>query len=153
VVRILKKSWYVPAATARRNSFFRLIKLSDTMVLVIVVPMLAPMMMGMALCKVIDPDATNATTNEVVVELLCNMAVMSNPMNRPVNGFDVASKIVSATFFPMCCSDDVIRSRANKNNTKAPAIASTMRTLLQALRFAFRFDSVCGTGSNFFNVR
>ena len=40
------------------------------MVLVIVVPTLAPMMMGMALSMVIEPEATKATTMAVVVELL-----------------------------------------------------------------------------------
>lgn len=69
-MRILKKSWYVPAATARLNSFFLLMNPRETIVLVIVVPTFAPIMIGVALCSVIDPDATNATTREVVVELL-----------------------------------------------------------------------------------
>ena len=40
------------------------------MVLVIVVPMLAPMIIGIAACSEMDPEATNATTIEVVAELL-----------------------------------------------------------------------------------
>jgi hypothetical protein len=35
-------------------------------------------------------------------------------MNRAVKGLDVACRIVSATFFPMCCSEEVIKSIANK---------------------------------------
>ena len=57
---------------------------SDTIVLVIVVPMLAPIMIGTAFCRVMEPDATKATTRDVVVELLCNIAVISNPINKPV---------------------------------------------------------------------
>lgn len=90
------------------------------MVLVMVVPTLAPIIIGIALCKVIDPEATRATTKEVVVELLCSIAVINKPMNNPVKGFAVANKIVSATFFPTCCSDDVIKSRANKKRMNAP---------------------------------
>ena len=93
---------------------------SETMLLVMVVPTLAPMMIGTALCKVIDPEATNATTSDVVVELLCNIAVISSPMNRPVNGFAVAARIVSATFLPMCCSEEIIKSRENRKRTNAP---------------------------------
>jgi len=112
----------VPAATALRNSFFLLINPSETMVLVIVVPTLAPIMMGIAFCRVKDPEATKATINDVVVELLWIIAVISNPINNPLNGFDVASKIVSATFFPICCNEDVIRSSANKKRRKAARI-------------------------------
>ena len=85
-----------------------------------VVPTFAPMMMGVALCNVIEPDATSATTRAVVVELLWSIAVISKPINRAVKGFDVACKIVSATFFPMCCSDEVIKSSANKKSRNAP---------------------------------
>lgn len=69
-IRILKNPSYVPAADALRNSFFLLINPNDTIVLVMVVPTFAPMMIGMALSNVIDPEATKATTNAVVVELL-----------------------------------------------------------------------------------
>lgn len=92
----------MPAATALLNSFFLLIKPSDTIVLVMVVPIFAPIMMGIALWRVMEPDATSATTKDVVVELLCNIAVVNNPINSPVNGFEVAIKIVSATLLPMC---------------------------------------------------
>lgn len=84
------------------NSFFLLIKPRDTMVLVMVVPTFAPIITGVAFSRVIEPEATNATVSEVVVELLCNIAVISKPMNNPVNGFAVATTIVSITFFPKC---------------------------------------------------
>lgn len=89
-VRMLKNPPYVPAAEALRNSFFLLMKPNETIVLVMVVPTLAPMMMGIALSRVIDPDATSATTSAVVVELLWIIAVISKPMNKAVNGFEVA---------------------------------------------------------------
>jgi len=72
------------------------------MVLVIVVPILAPMIIGTAPSSVSDPEATKATVSEVVVELLWIMAVTNNPMNKPVKGFDVASKIVLLTSAPNC---------------------------------------------------
>ena len=144
-VSMLKKSWYVPAATARLNSFFLLMKPRETIVLVIVVPMLAPMIIGTAPCNVIEPEATRATTSEVVVELLCNIAVIRSPMNKPVNGLEVANKMVSATFLPKCCRDDVIRSRENKNKINAPRIYTPMRTL----DHMFFFGSVIGACSNF----
>ena len=63
------------------------------MVLVIVVPTFAPIIIGMAASTEIDPEATKATTSEVDVELLCNIAVMSNPISNPLNGFEVANKM------------------------------------------------------------
>ena len=75
---------------------------NDTIVAVIVVPMFAPMIMGIALSSVRAPVATRATTNDVVVELLCSKAVITNPMNNPVKGFEVANKIVSDTLRFRC---------------------------------------------------
>lgn len=60
------------------------------MVLVMVVPTFAPIIMGIALSMVMEPDATSATTKAVVVELLWIMAVINKPMNKAVNGFEVA---------------------------------------------------------------
>lgn len=56
--------------TARLNSFFRVMNPNDMIVLVMVVPTLAPIIMGTAPSNVIDPDATSATAMEVVAELL-----------------------------------------------------------------------------------
>ncbi len=69
----------------------------DTIAAVMVVPMFAPMIMGMALSSVSAPEETSATTRDVVVELLCNIAVITNPMNKHVNGYGVPKKIVTET--------------------------------------------------------
>lgn len=82
--------------------------------------MLAPMMMGMAPRKEIEPDATSATTIDVVAELLCKMAATNNPINKPMKGLVVASRIVSAAVLPKYCSDEIIRSSAKKNMRSAP---------------------------------
>jgi hypothetical protein len=63
---------------------------------------------------------------------------MSSPMNNPVNGLEVASRMVSVTFLPICCKEDVIRSRANRKRRKAPIMESVIRTLSRV----FVFDSV-----------
>lgn len=88
------------------------------MVLVIVVPTLAPIITGVAFSRVMEPEATNATVREVVVELLCNIAVMSRPINNPVNGFAVANTMVLMTFLPKCWRDEVMSSSAKRNSRK-----------------------------------
>lgn len=90
--------------------------------LVMVVPTFAPMMMGTAPSSVMAPEATSATTIDVVAELLWMIAVISNPMKRPVKGFEVARIIVSAAVFPRCCKDEIIRSSANKKIISATRI-------------------------------
>ena len=100
---------------------------------------------------VIEPDATRATVSDVVVELLCNIAVMRSPMNKPVNGLAVAISMVSATFLPKCCKDDVIRSSANRNRIKAPSIYRATRILGHTL-FVGSLGSVMGACSKLFCV-
>ena len=99
------------------------------MVLVMVVPILAPIMIGIAPRRETEPEATKATTMEVVVELLCRMAVTSNPMNKPVKGLVVANKIVSAAVFPRYCSEEIIKSRAKKNMSRAPMMYTVFRVM------------------------
>lgn len=65
-----------------------------------VVPIFAPMTIGMACSKVIEPEATAATAILVEDELLWIMAVISNPINSPTNGLEVASKIDWAVSSP-----------------------------------------------------
>ncbi len=122
----MKNPSYVPADAALRNSFFLLINPSDTIVLVMVVPTLAPMMMGIALSSVMELEATSATTSAVVVELLWIMAVINKPMNNAVNGFEVAWMMVSAADLPMCCRDETIRSSANTKSTSVPMMYKTV---------------------------
>ena len=80
-------------ATARSNSFFLVMYPSAMIVLVRVVPIFAPMMIGIAPSNDIDPEATAATVIEVEVELLWMIAVINNPINNPMKGFDVAKRI------------------------------------------------------------
>jgi len=84
--KILNKLCVVEADIALRNSSFFVKKLRATILLVSVVPIFAPMIIGMACAKSIDPDATIATIMEVVVELLCIMAVVTIPMNKLIKG-------------------------------------------------------------------
>lgn len=79
----LKKSWTVAPANALLNSSFRVMWPKETKTLVTVVPMLAPMMMGIALGMVKLPPATKATTTEVVAEELWTMEVERIPATRP----------------------------------------------------------------------
>ena len=116
------------------------------MVLVIVVPMLAPIITGVAFSSVIEPDATRATVREVVVELLCSIAVISRPINNPVNGFAVAKTMVLITFLPKCWSEKVIRSRANRNSKKLPA-------MYRAIRILFRVLSLCSIICSLSNIK
>ena len=64
-------------------------------VLVMVVPILAPITMGIVFSNVRDPEATAAITIEVVVEELCKIEVASNPINNPIIGFEVALMITA----------------------------------------------------------
>lgn len=84
--------------------------------------MLAPIIIGMALSMVMEPEATNATTKLVAVELLCIMAVISRPIKSAVNGLEVAKRMASAAVLPRFCSDEIIKSRANTNNTNVPSM-------------------------------
>ena len=72
----------------------------ETIVLVMVVPMLAPMTMGMAPSMEIAPPATMPTISEVVVELLCTSDVARTPINSPTSGKEVAVRIFSENSFP-----------------------------------------------------
>ncbi len=101
------------------------------MVLVMVVPTFAPIIMGMALCNVMDPEATSATTIAVVVELLWIIAVISNPMNSAVNGLDVAWMMVSAAGLLMCWSDVIIKSSAKTNKASIPTMYKTVVTFFR----------------------
>jgi len=54
-----------------------------------VVPMFAPMIIGIALDTVKVPAATKPTVIEVVTELDWIIAVVSIPINKAVKGFEV----------------------------------------------------------------
>ena len=52
------------------------------------VPMLAPMMTGIAVATGMVPPPTRATTSDVVVDEDCTRAVARMPTNRPISGFE-----------------------------------------------------------------
>ena len=68
---------------------------SDTSVLVMVVPMFAPIIIGIAPATEMAPPATMLTMMDVVVEELCTIAVARSPMNRPTKGEAVVLRICS----------------------------------------------------------
>ena len=96
----LKKSWTVAPANALLNSSFRVMCPKETKTLVTVVPMLAPMMMGIALGMVRLLPATRATTIEVVAEELWTTEVERMPATRPTKGLEVISMRVFEKSFP-----------------------------------------------------
>ena len=79
---------------ARSNSSRRPRCASDTTVAVTVVPMLAPITIGMALASGngFSGAATSATIIDVVTDELWTSVVASRPTTRPTNGFSVAAK-------------------------------------------------------------
>lgn len=79
----LKKSWTVAPAKAFLNSSLRVMCPKETNMLVTVVPMFAPMTMGMALVMVRLPPPTRATTTEVVADELWTMDVERMPTTNP----------------------------------------------------------------------
>ena len=58
------------------------------------------------------------------------MAVMSNPIKRPVKGFEVASMIVSAAVFPRFCREEIMRSRANRKIKSAARMNKVFLTII-----------------------
>ena len=84
--RMLKKSCMVAAAKARRNSSLRRECPSETRLLVMVVPMLAPMIMGAAISTVSVPAPTSVTSVAVVTEDDCTSTVARMPANSPARG-------------------------------------------------------------------
>ena len=73
---------------------------SETSLAVTVVPMLAPMTMKMALRTPMASAATIPIMMLVVVDELCTMVVARMPMNRPINGEEVASRIFCENSLP-----------------------------------------------------
>jgi hypothetical protein len=96
----LKKSCMVAPAKERRNSSRRLTAVMATIVFVTVVPMLAPMMRGIAFRTVRASAATSPTTREVVVEELWIRAVAIMPTISPITGSVVLVIRASEKSFP-----------------------------------------------------
>ena len=71
-----------------------------TSVHVTVVPIFAPMTIGIALLMERTPDATKTTTMDVVVPELWIILVTRIPMNKPTKGFEVVAIRPSAKGAP-----------------------------------------------------
>ena len=98
----LKKSWQVAIENALTNSSLRPMWASDTIVLVTVVPMLAPMIIGTALAmgSGLSGAATNPTMSDVVTDELCIRVVARIPTISPISGLLVLVKNASNTSDP-----------------------------------------------------
>jgi hypothetical protein len=101
-----------------------------TMVLVVVVPMLAPMMMGTANSMVSAPEATNPTTIVVVVEELWIMLVARNPMRSPASGSDAVLRSCSARPLPLILNAALINSILAKKRYKQSKKATACSTAI-----------------------
>jgi hypothetical protein len=58
---------------------------------------------------------------DVVVELLCRIAVDTNPMNNPMNGLEVAERKDATTSFPRWLIACTSRSMERRKNAKITA--------------------------------
>ena len=83
--------------------------------LVTEVPILAPIIMGMALATFNTPPPTNPTTIEVVEEDDCIRDVARVPMNNPTSGLVVVWISVVDIPFPNILRELPINSRLNMN--------------------------------------
>ena len=116
--KILKKSCTVAPANARENSFLRPMWPIDTIVLVTVVPIFAPITIGMAFAIERLPPATRPTTMDVVEEEDWIIEVARIPMNRPTIGFVVVAIRVSANPSPNNLREAPISSKLKRNRYK-----------------------------------
>ena len=87
----------------------------DTIVLVVVVPMFAPMIMGIASWIVSASDATSPTTIVVVVDELWIRLVARKPMIRPATGSAAVFSNCSANPRPPILKAVLISSMLKKN--------------------------------------
>ena len=88
---------------------------AETSVFVTLVPILAPMITGMAVDTSSAPAATIATVIDVVVDELCTRLVASTPMKSPTNGFAVVMSNRSANPLPNSLIDAPIKLMLTKN--------------------------------------
>jgi dolichyl-phosphate-mannose--protein O-mannosyl transferase len=101
-------------------------KLKDTNVLVKVVPIFAPIIIGIASENSIEPDATIATIMEVLVLLLWIMAVIKRPIKRLIKGFAVRFIIESAISLFNSLNEYPIKSIAKRNKKIVNAINNNL---------------------------
>ena len=104
--------------------------------------MLAPMIIGTESVNVSEPDATAATIIAVLVELLCMRAVISRPMNNPMNGLEVATRIDSAAPFPNALNDSPIKLTASINAASASKMLKVIFMVLVVFNAIFQFANI-----------
>jgi hypothetical protein len=102
------------AAKARWNSMLRLIWVREARRLVTEVPILAPIIIGMALGMVSAPPATRPTTMDVVDDEDWMIDVARIPIKSPTIGFVVVSIRLDANPFPNNFKDAPINSRLKR---------------------------------------
>jgi hypothetical protein len=106
------------------NVFAVLIWPMETIILVTVVPMFAPIIMGTAPPKFNAPLLTIPTINEVVVEELWKIVVERIPINKAINGLLVVESMLSANPPPKCLiavDNPFIPTRNRYNESTTPA--------------------------------
>ena len=129
----LKKSCTVAPAMARLNSSGLVMWPIETIVFVTVVPMLAPMMTGMAPSMESVPVATRVTVRLVVVEELWTRLVTRMPVMRPSSGVLVAplsrpsrsNELFEIPLIPVPITSSAI---TNRNSTAPSASSRTSRS-------------------------
>jgi len=113
--KILKISCTIAAGRAFENSFSTEKCPKEVIKHVIVVPIFAPIIIGIALVTVIVPAATKPTVIEVVTELDWITAVASSPINKPVKGLLVVLINILANPVPKPLREELRSSIPNKN--------------------------------------
>jgi hypothetical protein len=105
----------------------------ETIMLVTVVPILAPIIMGIAPPKFNAPLLTIPTINEVVVDELWKMVVERIPINKAINGLLVVDSIFSAKSPPkflIAVDSPLIPTRNRYNDKTTPATFRIIRKFL-----------------------
>jgi hypothetical protein len=127
----------------------------DTRVAVVVVPIFAPMMMGMASSMERVPDATSPTTIVVVVEELWMMPVATNPRMSPATGSDTVLMSCSANPLPAILKAVLInsilekkRKRRKRKYTTRRKVGSQEPASLERVRPRFLFKGFVPVESN-----
>ena len=120
----LKKSCIVAPAKARLNSSLLRIDPSDTIVLVIVVPMLAPRIIGTAASTVSVPEPTSPTIVDVEADEDCTRTVARIPANSPATGLSTLSRSPSwksapSALIPASSDATPTRNRYSRPTTRA----------------------------------
>jgi hypothetical protein len=105
--------------------------------LVTVVPIFAPITIGIELERLSAPLLTMPTIKEVVVEELWKRTVLKTPIKRAIKGFFVAVKIDSATPDPICLIAEDIPLIPTKKRYIAAKTPIRVKRVLKVSLFIF----------------